>query len=83
MNQIIKKGTKEAVKYLSASEAHKILASSGLTRNGNEYEWYDEGLKSTAISVEVGKDHVTSVYWNGLVYCRTEGTLDEYIAGFG
>ena len=71
--------------YLSASEAHDILSGAGVFKksgNGNEYNMFDSwGLYM--ITVTVGSDHVTSVFFDGTEYYSSMSSLEEMIEILG
>ena len=80
VNKIIKVGTKEAPKQpskLSSSQAHSILAGSGMSKSGNNYN-----LRVTSdhvpVTVSVGSNGVTRITFNADYYIPWKyGTLKE------
>lgn len=77
IDKIVKVGTKEAKPtYLSASDAHSILAGSGMTKSGNTYSM--KLSLSTDVKVTVGGNHVTGITFSGDAYVPWKhGTLKE------
>lgn len=86
VNKIVKVGTKEVQAtptYLSASQAKSILSSSGVfSVSGHRYT-HIAGNRDV-ITVSVGSNHVSSIYYDGGPYqTYTSGTEEMYVEAFG
>ena len=69
--------------YLSASEAHDILSGAGVfKKSGNQYYMVDSwGIDM--ISVKVGSEHVTEIFFDGTEYYSNTTSLEELIEILG
>jgi len=85
VKQIIKVGTKETINKPSLEEARAILDQTDMTRSvdGYTYTWYDEGIKSSALTVRLDSTGVRSISWNPTLYLMYQGTLEEWIENWG
>lgn len=83
VNKVVHVGTKApAPAYLSASQAHSVLAGSGMKKNGNEYTL--QSVHGQAVKVVVGSNHVSSIHHNTTSYISMGGmTKQELIDMLG
>lgn len=74
-----------APKYLSASEAEKILESSGMFRKvGNKYIYAWDDLGYLILEIRMGDNHVKSVYYDSTLYTSFKGdSLERLIEDNG
>src|SRR5690606_38036028 len=74
-----------APKYLSASEAEKILESSGMFRKvGNKYIYAWDDLGYLILEIRMGDNHVKYVYYSSTLYTSYKGdSLERLIEDFG
>lgn len=81
VDKVIKVGTKvpqpDKPTYQSASQAHSILAGSGMSKAGSTYS-LSAGSMGTDVTVTVGGNHVTNITFNADSYIPWKyGTLQE------
>lgn len=74
-----------APKYLSASEAQKILESSGMFRKvGNKYIYAWDDLGYLILEIRMGDNHVKYVYYDSTLYTSYKGdSLERLIEDNG
>lgn len=89
INKIVKVGTKNvpaSTVFQSADKANQMLTSSGLFKKygDNVYNFYFTGWTDLEFQVEIGKDHVKRIYFDGLTYNSWKyATKEELIEVLG